>query len=77
MLTRVTAARIAAAEPEIAAQMTGSEWLLSLSGTGEEKSLLTLNCNWCHSYQQIFRNRYDERSWGRIVNRMTQARARR
>ena len=47
------------------------------SGTGEEKRLLTLNCNWCHSYQQIFRNRYDERSWARIVNRMTQARARR
>ena len=41
--------------------MTGSEWLLSLSGTGEEKRLLTINCNWCHSYQQIFRNHYDER----------------
>src|ERR1700747_903756 len=38
--------------PEIMAQMTGSEWLLSLSGTGAEKKLLTNNCNWCHSYQQ-------------------------
>jgi virginiamycin B lyase len=57
--------------PEIAAQMTGSEWLLSLSGTGEEKRLLTVNCNWCHSYQQIFRNRYDEHGWAQIVNRMT------
>src|SRR6266849_626106 len=57
--------------PEIAAQMTGSEWLASLSGTGGEKKLLTTNCNWCHSYQQIFRNRYDEDGWGKIVNRMT------
>ncbi len=56
--------------PEIAAQMTGSEWLLSLSGTGEEKKLLTNNCNWCHSYQQIFRNHYDEAGWGKIVYRM-------
>ena len=57
--------------PEIAAQMTGSEWLMSLSGTGEEKKLLTVNCNWCHSYQQIFRNHYDEKGWGHIVYRMT------
>ena len=50
--------------------MTGSEWLLSLSGTGEEKKLLTNNCNWCHSYQQIFRNHYDEAGWSKIVYRM-------
>jgi virginiamycin B lyase len=70
-LTRVTNAALLPALPEIAAQMTGSEWLLSLSGTGEEKRLLTVNCNWCHSYQQIFRNRYDEHGWAQIVNRMT------
>src|SRR5215468_2883865 len=52
--------------PEIMAQMTGSEWLLSLSGTGAEKKLLTHNCNWCHSYQQIFRNHYDEDGWRRL-----------
>src|ERR1700747_3612858 len=69
--TRVTNAALLPALPEIAAQMTGSEWLLSLSGTGEEKRLLTVNCNWCHSYQQIFRNRYDEHGWAQIVNRMT------
>ena len=56
--------------PQIAAQMTGSEWLLSLSGTGAEKKLLTNNCNFCHSYQQIFRNHYDEAGWGKIVYRM-------
>jgi len=57
--------------PEIAAQMTGSEWLTSLSGSGDEKRLLTVNCNWCHSYQQVFRNRYDERGWAQIIDRMT------
>lgn len=56
--------------PGIAAQMTGSEWLLSLSGTGEQKKLLTNNCNWCHSYQQIFRNHYDEAGWSKIIYRM-------
>ncbi len=56
--------------PAIASQMSGSEWLLSLSGTGEQKKLLTNNCNWCHSYQQIFRNHYDEAGWGKIVYRM-------
>jgi carboxypeptidase family protein len=62
VLTRITKSDVLPPYPEIAAQMTGSEWLLSLSGTGAEKRLLTVNCNWCHSYQQIFRNHYDERS---------------
>jgi virginiamycin B lyase len=70
-LTRVTSGALLPPLPQIAAQMSGSEWLLSLSGTGEEKRLLTVNCNWCHSYQQIFRNHYDEHGWAQIVNRMT------
>ena len=70
-LEYVTNSDLLPPRPEIAAQMTGSEWLLSLSGTGEEKKLLTSNCNWCHSYQQIFRNHYDEAGWGKIVYRMT------
>src|SRR5581483_9524984 len=71
VLSRVTNAELLPHTQAIAAQMTGSEWLMSLSGTGDEKKLLTQNCNWCHSYQQIFRNRYDEKGWGHIVNRMT------
>src|SRR5215470_2439928 len=70
-LSRLTSGELLPATPEIAAQMTGSEWLASLSGSGEEKKLLTTNCNWCHSYQQIFRNHYDEQGWAHIVNRMT------
>jgi virginiamycin B lyase len=71
VLSRITNAELLPHTPEIAAQMTGSEWLLSVAGTGEEKKLLTTSCNWCHSYQQIFRNRYDEHGWAQIVKRMT------
>jgi streptogramin lyase len=69
-LERVTTSDLLPPLPEIAAQLTDSEWLLSLAGTGEEKRLLTVNCNWCHSYQQIFRSRYDEEGWSRIAYRM-------
>ena len=71
VLVRAVNGELLPPSPEIAAQMTGSEWLLSLSGAGDEKKLLTVNCNWCHSYQQIFRNRYDEHGWTQIVHRMT------
>src|SRR5215468_690442 len=71
VLTRITTGELLPHTPEIAAQMTGAEWLMSLDGTGEEKKLLTVNCNWCHSYQQIFRNKYDEKGWSHILSRMT------
>jgi virginiamycin B lyase len=70
-LLRVTTADLLPPFPEIAEQMTASEWMQSLSGTGEEKRTLQVYCNFCHSYQQIFRNRYDEQGWGKIVYRMT------
>src|SRR5205085_2554590 len=60
LLTRITNKELLPPTPEVMAQMTRVEWLASLSGSGDEKKLLTTNCNWCHSYQQIFRNRYDE-----------------
>ena len=56
--------------PAVLAQLTGAEWLLNLPGTGEEKRVFGLACNYCHSYQQVFRNRYDARSWELIVQRM-------
>ncbi len=71
VLARVADTELLPPLPDIAGQLTGSEWLASLSGTGEEKTLLMNYCNWCHSYQQIFRNHYDERSWSKIVFRMT------
>jgi len=70
VLKRIAKSDVLPPSAEIAAQMTGSEWLMSLSGSGAEKRLLTVNCNWCHSYQQIFRNRYDEAGWSKILHRM-------
>ena len=40
-------------------------------GDLEEKEALHNTCALgCHSFQQIFKNRYDERSWGVLVSRM-------
>jgi streptogramin lyase/mono/diheme cytochrome c family protein len=70
-LLRITPGEFLPPFPEIAAQLTGSEWLQNLTGTGEEKKTLQVYCNFCHGYQQIFRNRYDEQGWARIIFRMT------
>jgi mono/diheme cytochrome c family protein len=70
-LLRVTAGEFLPPFPQIAAQLSGSEWLQNLPGTGEEKKTLTVYCNFCHEYQQIFRNRYDESGWANIIFRMT------
>ncbi|MGH9679129.1 MAG: c-type cytochrome, partial [Candidatus Acidiferrales bacterium] len=58
--------------PEVESQLSGAEVLWNVPGTAQEKALLQKDCSGCHSWQQIFRNRYDERSWGLIVDRMTQ-----
>ena len=57
--------------PEIESQLSGAELLWNVPGTGEEKALFQKNCSACHSWQQVFRNRYDEHSWALIVDRMT------
>jgi streptogramin lyase/mono/diheme cytochrome c family protein len=70
-LLRVTASEFLPPFPEIEAQLTGSEWLANLPGTGQDKKTLTVYCNFCHEYQQIFRNHYDEAGWAKIISRMT------
>ncbi len=56
---------------EVMSQMSGAEWLWNLPGTAEEKTTFVKSCGiGCHSYELIFRNRYDERSWRLIVERM-------
>jgi len=37
----------------------------NLPGTGQDKKTLTVYCNFCHEYQQIFRNHYDEAGWSK------------
>jgi streptogramin lyase/mono/diheme cytochrome c family protein len=71
VLERITKAQTLPATPEIEAQLSGDELLWNLPGTTEEKEALHLTCALgCHSFQQIFKNRYDERSWGVLVTRM-------
>lgn len=72
VLERIVAgpeSQILPADPAIAAQLTGTEWLMSLSGTAAEKRAI-VKCSFCHNYAQIFRNRYDEQGWSLILDRM-------
>jgi len=69
-LERVTKSEDLPATPAILSQLSGSEMLWNLPGTNFEKQVFNSGCG-CHSYQQTFRNRFDERSWRVIVNRMT------
>src|ERR1700676_2686386 len=71
VLERVSASDGLPATPEIETQLSGAELLWNVPGTGEEKALFQKNCSACHSWQQVFRNRYDEHSWALIVDRMT------
>ena len=71
VLERVSKTELLPPTPEILSQLTGAEWLMNIPGTAEQKRVLTLSCGFgCHSYQQIFRNRYDERSWQIMLQRM-------
>jgi len=70
-LTRISNTEFVPATSETLSQLTGAEWMLNLPGTGEQKRVFTLTCGFgCHSYQQIFRNRYDERSWTLLLRKM-------
>ena len=71
VLERITKSRALPATPEVESQLSGDEILWNLPGTMEEKEALHNTCALgCHSFQQIFKNRYDERSWGVLVARM-------
>lgn len=57
--------------PEVMSQLSGAEWLWNLPGTAEDKTTFVKACGiGCHSYELILRNRYDERSWRLIIERM-------
>jgi streptogramin lyase/mono/diheme cytochrome c family protein len=71
VLERVSETELLPPTEVIVSQLTGAEWMLNLPSTGEEKAVFKGSCGFgCHSYQQIFRNRFDERSWRLLVRRM-------
>ncbi len=56
---------------DVLPMLSGVEWLWNLPGTAEEKQTFSRACGeGCHDYDQIMRNRYDERSWRLILFRM-------
>jgi hypothetical protein len=69
-LERVAESDNLPASPALESQLSGAELLWNVPGTAEEKATLQKNCSGCHSWNQIFRNYYDERSWSLIVDRM-------
>ena len=72
VLERVTKSLSLPATPEIESQVSGEELFWNLPGTIQEKEAFHAECGGgCHSFQQILKNRYDERSWGVLVARMT------
>src|SRR5882724_973599 len=70
LLERVADSDNLPASPELESQLSSAEILWNLPGSAEEKAMVQKNCSGCHSWQQIFRNRYDEHSWSLIVDRM-------
>jgi streptogramin lyase/mono/diheme cytochrome c family protein len=56
---------------DVIAQLSGVELLWNIPGTAEEKHTFSRMCGeGCHGYDQIMRNRYDERSWRLMLFRM-------
>src|ERR1700676_4842790 len=71
VLEKVSKTLALPATPEIESQLSGEELLWNLSGTLEEKEAFHATCgSGCHSFQQILKNRYDERSWRVLAERM-------
>jgi streptogramin lyase/mono/diheme cytochrome c family protein len=71
VLERISKGLALPATPEVESQISGEELFWNLPGTLEEKEAFHAECGGgCHSFQQILKNRYDERSWGALVARM-------
>ncbi len=71
VLERVTDSEFLPPTPEILPQLTDAEWLYNIPGTGQEKRIFSNSCGTgCHTYQWVFRARYDEHSWRVLVDRM-------
>jgi streptogramin lyase/mono/diheme cytochrome c family protein len=62
--------------PEVMAELSGAEMLWNFPGTFQQKATFAKGCAiGCHSYELIFRNHFDQHSWGLVVDRMLKYRA--
>jgi len=55
--------------PDLAAQLSNGEWLISMPGSDEQKQGF-LSCVSCHSLERIARSRYSAEEWPVILKRM-------
>jgi len=71
----VAAAKTASVDLKLAktkrlpAQLTNAEWMASIPGTEEQKSML-LNCVGCHTLERIVRSSHDAEEWTHVMHRM-------
>jgi virginiamycin B lyase len=54
---------------KLASQLTNAEWMMSIPGTEEQKSML-LDCGSCHTMERIFRSTHDSNEWTQVITRM-------
>ena len=53
----------------LASQLSNAEWMASIPGTEEQKSML-LNCVGCHTLERIMRSTHDVEEWTTVIHRM-------
>jgi streptogramin lyase len=60
---------------EVAAQLSGSEWMASLPDTTPEdrrgKQIFSSQCTGCHTASWVLQSRFDEKGWGIIIDMMS------
>ncbi|MBM3776620.1 MAG: hydrolase [Acidimicrobiia bacterium] len=58
---------------DLAAQLTSQEWIISATGTREQKKAMqrqVINCNFCHTLERVLRTRYTAEQWMPVIARM-------
>jgi virginiamycin B lyase len=56
---------------DLAAQLTNTEWFMSMPGTAEQKRPL-IECMSCHTFERIVRSTYDVDAFVPVLKRMAQ-----
>jgi len=56
--------------PDLAAQLTNTEWFMSMPGTAEQKRPL-IECMSCHTFERIARTKYGADQMFEVLKRMT------
>jgi len=54
---------------DLQAQLTNTEWMMSIPGTEDQKKSL-LNCVQCHTLQRIIQSKHDEEQFQKVLVRM-------